>query len=429
MEVCLESHNYSDLGVMACCPRGSGLTRSRNGIMSDITPEFSLLKEHADGLYGVVWEGIQAAFQRKVAIKRINKEYEAQADALKHARALAPLGHDNIVVVHLVTKLIFPDETDPTDVVIMEWLEGQTLAKMLEVGGITKKDVVRILRSVASALKAMHNADLAHNDLHAGNIIISDERVKVIDACVRDANSMARYSTNTTKIRKDNDLASFLTLFNFCTFKCSEAFANHGEISELLRGVTDANQLADILEKLEEPSASSHTDVPLADLRKAGLNDHAIEVLKIYGDIILKSDDNTDLVSNREVIAKAVNTGFNLDDVLSAIRLLGELGFVRLPYGHTATQAFVTTMGFDQYLSAFDPKRQIKLDLVVMRILHHGDETNNQIVAATGLPIPVVNHFLDVLSKNDLLEIRQQYLETRVLSASQRLINMYADRI
>jgi hypothetical protein len=64
-----------------------------------------------------------------------------------------------------------------------------------------------------------------------------------------------------------------------------------------------------------------------------------------------------------------------------------------------------------------------------MRILHHWDETNNQIVAATGLPIPVVNHFLDVLSKNDLLEIRQQYLETRVLSASQRLINMYADRI
>jgi serine/threonine protein kinase len=405
------------------------LTRSRDGIMSDVSPEFSLVKEHGEGLYGVVWEGIQTAFQRKVAIKRINEEYEAQADALKHARALAPLGNDNIVVIHVVTKLVFPGETKPADVVIMEWLEGQTLAKMLEVGGITKKDVVRILRSVASALKAMHNADLSHNDLHAENIIISDERVKVIDACVRGSNSMARYSTNTTKMRKENDLASFVTLFNFCTFRCSEPFSNHGEISELLRKVTDADQLSDVLEKLESPSASSNIDVPLTDLRKAGLNDHAIEVLKIYGDIILKSGDNTDLVSNRDVLNEAVNVGLSFEDALNAVRLLGELGFVKLPYGHTATQAFVTTLGFDQYLNAFDPKRQVKMDLVVMRILQYGDETTNAIVAATGLPIPVVNHFLDVLSKKDLLEIRPQYLETRVVNASQRLINMYADKI
>src|SRR5260221_7645298 len=92
-----------------------------------------MLGEYVDsGLYGAVWKGRQLKPARQVAIKVVNPDYGQAFDALEHADGLVRAGqHPNIVTIYQVTRVKHPKTGDIVDAVIMEWLDGESLATRL----------------------------------------------------------------------------------------------------------------------------------------------------------------------------------------------------------------------------------------------------------------------------------------------------------
>jgi hypothetical protein len=379
------------------------------------------------GTFGCVWKAFDTELNRAVAIKQIKPGYKEKASARLHARALARLDHPNIVKIHQIDTIRFEGEPEGSEVVVMEWLNGKSVYEFCQ-GEVGIEDVIRILRLVAKAIEYMHENDATHYDLHAGNIIVGADFVKIIDVCVFDADANAGYSTTTTEMRRLNDLQSVRTVLSFCAHKCKDRIPNLDEVLEKLVSVRKASELPDIIDQLENKSKSSDTPI-LHDLTVDGLNKNDIQVLQCYGELLNEAEDNTDTVSNRELIERLGSMGMQLDKILSSMRLLEELGFIKLPNGETADIAFLTLFGFDKYLQAFDPKRNIKMDSVIRAIIQDGATTNNDVTKLTKIPVVMVNHLLHVLEVKKQIEIRKYYGQTRINHVTKQLINKFANEV
>ena len=91
-------------------------------------------------------------------------------------KAAAKLEHPNIVTAHDA------DEHDGTHFLVMQLIEGDTLADRLERGKMATADALPIFIQIAEALEAAHAAGIVHRDLKPANIKVSDDgRVKVLD--------------------------------------------------------------------------------------------------------------------------------------------------------------------------------------------------------------------------------------------------------
>ncbi len=132
------------------------------------------------GGMGEVYLAEDTALKRRVAIKKL-------ADALpddarwaerlrREAEALAAVNHPNVVTVHAL------EEVDGVGFVVMEWLQGRTLAELLPDDGFPAELFFELARPVAAALEAVHERGVLHRDLKPGNVMVTaDGRVKVVD--------------------------------------------------------------------------------------------------------------------------------------------------------------------------------------------------------------------------------------------------------
>ncbi|HTA90305.1 MAG TPA: serine/threonine-protein kinase [Polyangiaceae bacterium] len=115
-----------------------------------------------------------------VALKRPAKDDPGTlARFLEEGRILSELAHPAIVrqLAHGGTH--FEDAH-----IVMEWLEGDTLATRLAAGPLSLLDAVTVTRRAAEALSAVHRAKIAHRDLKPANLILCDAlpaRTKLID--------------------------------------------------------------------------------------------------------------------------------------------------------------------------------------------------------------------------------------------------------
>jgi len=115
-----------------------------------IVPEprrIKLLNKHNSGAYGEVWIGEQTDLHRKVAVKVIKVEFADKASAKAHALALASLNHPCIVTVYSLEMVELPDG-QIVDAIVMELLEGETLAERLMRGNIEKEELFKIMDSM-----------------------------------------------------------------------------------------------------------------------------------------------------------------------------------------------------------------------------------------------------------------------------------------
>jgi Tol biopolymer transport system component len=132
------------------------------------------------GGMGEVYRARDARLGRDVAIKVLSPAIAGDADGLmrfeREARVLASLNHPNIAAIYGI------DDGAGFPALILELVDGQTLAERIARGSIPVDDAVSYARQVAEALDTAHEAGIVHRDLKPGNIkITEDGRVKVLD--------------------------------------------------------------------------------------------------------------------------------------------------------------------------------------------------------------------------------------------------------
>lgn len=165
-----------------------------------------------EGSFGNIYSANDAELGRKVAIKSIREANIGVSTALQHAKALIRAKDTNVVAVYSIEKIVLPNETEPSDCIIMEYIEGLTLGKILE-NKILKEDCLIIGNQIIKGLKHIHNQGLVHGDLHENNIMVTNENVvKVIDILYRNSLASVEESNRNERIKKDfRDLHQILS--------------------------------------------------------------------------------------------------------------------------------------------------------------------------------------------------------------------------
>ena len=132
------------------------------------------------GGMGEVYRARDGRLHRDVAIKVLPPEVSANADRLarfdREARLLAALNHPNIAAIYGL------EETAHGRALVLELVEGPTLADRLADGPLPISDALTIARQIAHAVEAAHERGIVHRDLKPANIKAdADGRVKVLD--------------------------------------------------------------------------------------------------------------------------------------------------------------------------------------------------------------------------------------------------------
>src|SRR5947207_11115156 len=128
----------------------------------------------------VVWRGYDEVLDRPVAVKllaaKLVADPELRGRVLREARAAARLSHPHITNVY-----DYGERADGTPYVVMELVEGQSLAQRMAAGPLPWRMAVRVAAQVASALAAAHAQGLVHRDVTPANVMLSRTGVKVVD--------------------------------------------------------------------------------------------------------------------------------------------------------------------------------------------------------------------------------------------------------
>ena len=123
---------------------------------------------------GVVYLAEHVVLGRRVAIKTVSSNY---GRFLREARAASALSHPHIATIHDYGKT---DTGQPY--IVMEYVEGKTLADLIFEGNLTIATSLRIVREVAEALSEAHRHNIIHRDIKPTNIAVDDRGiVKVLD--------------------------------------------------------------------------------------------------------------------------------------------------------------------------------------------------------------------------------------------------------
>jgi Protein kinase domain len=140
-----------------------------------------LIAEHiGHGGMGRVFLGTDPRLQRRVALKCLLDSRATGADVrsriIHEARAAARISNQHVAVVHDVI------EHDSRAFIVMEYVDGETLAARIKRGRLSVEQTIAFGRQLASALAAAHHEGIVHRDLKPGNIQVTPGGlVKVLD--------------------------------------------------------------------------------------------------------------------------------------------------------------------------------------------------------------------------------------------------------
>ena len=131
-----------------------------------------------DGGMGVVYRADDTRLNRRVALKMIRESGDSddlRERFLREARAAACINHPN------VCRLYDLGEADGRPYLVMELLEGESLAGRLAGGPLRLAEAVQVTLSMLAALAALHQCSILHRDLKPSNVFLSTQGVKLLD--------------------------------------------------------------------------------------------------------------------------------------------------------------------------------------------------------------------------------------------------------
>ncbi len=159
--------------------RDRGNTNSESRIGQSLA-HYRILEKIGEGGMGVVYRAKDTRLDRQVAIKALPDVFAADPDRLarfeREAKILATLNHPNIAAIHGL------EESDGKRFLVLELVEGKTLAERLKKGRIPLDETLEICHQIAVGLEAAHEKGIIHRDLKPSNIKLTPEgKVKILD--------------------------------------------------------------------------------------------------------------------------------------------------------------------------------------------------------------------------------------------------------
>jgi predicted Ser/Thr protein kinase len=131
------------------------------------------------GGMGEVYRARDTRLERIVAVKILPDHLSDRAELRerfdREARTIASLNHPHICVLHDI------GQQDGTDFLVMEYLEGETLAERLKKGPLPLDQVLRYAIEISDALDKAHRKGITHRDLKPGNIMLTKSGTKLLD--------------------------------------------------------------------------------------------------------------------------------------------------------------------------------------------------------------------------------------------------------
>src|SRR5271169_3536154 len=131
------------------------------------------------GGMGEVYRARDTRLERTVAIKILPAQFSADPVRKqrfeREAKTISSLNHPNICTLHDI------GHEDGIDYLVMECVEGETLAKRLEKGPLPLEQVLKFGAQIAEGLDKAHRAGIVHRDLKPGNIMLTSSGAKLLD--------------------------------------------------------------------------------------------------------------------------------------------------------------------------------------------------------------------------------------------------------
>jgi serine/threonine protein kinase len=132
---------------------------------------YEILTPLGAGGTGEVYRARDTRLERAVAIKILPSQFSSDPVRKqrfeREAKTISNLNHPHICVLHDIGS------QDGVDYLVMECVEGETLAKRLEKGPLALEQVLKLSAQIADALNKAHRSGVVHRDLKPGNIMLT----------------------------------------------------------------------------------------------------------------------------------------------------------------------------------------------------------------------------------------------------------------
>ncbi len=153
---------------------------SGSDLAASALSHYRILEKLGSGGMGVVYRARDENLGRYVAIKVLPDVFAGDPDRLarfsREAKLLAAINHPNIAAIHGL------EEFSGRPVLIMELVEGETLAARISRGNMTICEALDICRQIAEGVEAAHEKGIIHRDLKPANVMLTDGgQIKILD--------------------------------------------------------------------------------------------------------------------------------------------------------------------------------------------------------------------------------------------------------
>jgi Tol biopolymer transport system component len=157
---------------------------------------YEIVAKLGEGGMGEVYRAKDTRLGRDVAVKvlpqHLSSNPEIRARFEREAKTVSSLNHPNICTLYDVGR------EGETDYLVMELIEGETLASKLTKGALPLPDVLRLGGQIADALDRAHRAGVMHRDLKPGNVMLTKSGAKLMDFGLARATGLSAMSELTS---------------------------------------------------------------------------------------------------------------------------------------------------------------------------------------------------------------------------------------
>jgi serine/threonine protein kinase/Tol biopolymer transport system component len=266
---------------------------------------YTILSLIGIGGMGEVYRARHSKLERDVALKvlpaHLSQDPERMRRSEHEAKTLASLNHANIAAIYDLV------ESDGIQCLVLEYVEGQTLAQRLKRGHLSTTESLDIARQIAEGLESAHERGIIHRDLKPSNVMITaDGKVKVLDFGIArileseapaDAAAMARSATGAVVMGTPAYMSPEQAKGHNAN-RTSDVWAFGCVLYEMLTGMRAFNgdSPAEILDRVAqmEPDWNALPDETPSEIRKLVqrcLRKDAQQRLQNIGDARIEIDD------------------------------------------------------------------------------------------------------------------------------------------